>query len=103
MCQPDAARRVFCCTDPRQPVYDICGRLFSLDGFCHHRRTFDCHVLILVLEGTLHITAGGTARAVHAGGKMAFMSRKRRRPRPTCSLNMGMSPTPFGWPAVFSS
>lgn len=67
MCQPDAARRVFCCTDPRQPVYDICGRLFSLDGFCHHRRTFECHVLILVLEGTLHITAGDIPRTVHAG------------------------------------
>lgn len=26
----------------------------SMDGFLHHRRTFDCNVLILVLEGTLH-------------------------------------------------
>ncbi|MBQ8200848.1 MAG: helix-turn-helix transcriptional regulator [Clostridia bacterium] len=67
MCQIDIARRLFCCTDPQQPVYDVCGRLFSPGGFCHHRRTFECHVLILMLEGTLYITAGGIARAVHAG------------------------------------
>lgn len=46
---------------------DICGRLMSPDGFCHHRRRFDCHVLILVLEGTLHITSNGVQHQVQPG------------------------------------
>lgn len=46
---------------------DVCGQLISPDGFCHHRRRFEYHVLILVLEGTLHITATGKAYAVQAG------------------------------------
>ena len=58
--------RTFSCRQPHL-TYDVCGRLLSQDGFCHHRRTFDRHVLILVLEGTLHITGNGTARAVQAG------------------------------------
>lgn len=67
MSQVNTVCRFFNCPDPRQAVYDVCGRLFSPGSFCHHRRTFECHVLILILEGTLHITAGGIPRAVHAG------------------------------------
>ncbi len=44
----------------------------SRDGFLHHRRTFDCHVLILVLEGTLHITQSGLAHSV-ASGQYLFL------------------------------
>lgn len=39
--------------------YSVCGQLMSKDGFLHHRRTFEHHVLIFVTEGTLHITANG--------------------------------------------
>lgn len=63
----NAACRTLCSETAQLPSYDVCGRLFSPDGFCHHRRTFDCHVLILLLEGTLHITANGVPRDVHAG------------------------------------
>ena len=41
-------------------TFSVCGQLNSKDGFLHHRRTFDYHVLILVIEGVLHITANGT-------------------------------------------
>lgn len=45
------------CFDLRQPLeFTGCGNLTSHDGFLHMRRTFDHHLLILVLEGTLHIT-----------------------------------------------
>ena len=37
-----------------------CGNLISLDGFLHMRRCLDHYVLILVLEGTLHITQNGS-------------------------------------------
>lgn len=39
--------------------YSVCGQLVNKNGFLHHRRTFDCHVFILVMEGTLHITSAG--------------------------------------------
>ena len=39
--------------------YSVCGQLLSKDGFLHHRRTFEHHVLIFVTEGILHITANG--------------------------------------------
>lgn len=41
--------------------YSVCGQLISKDGFLHHCRTFEHHVLIFVTEGTLHITANGVA------------------------------------------
>ena len=41
--------------------YSVCGQLLSKDGFLHHRRTFEHHVLIFVTEGILHITANGIA------------------------------------------
>ena len=52
--------------DRERLTYDVCGRLVSQGGFCHHRRSFDCHVLILVLEGKLYITANGTPHTVRA-------------------------------------
>lgn len=39
--------------------YSVCGQVISKDGFLHHRRTFEHHVLIFVTEGTLHISANG--------------------------------------------
>lgn len=41
--------------------YSVCGQLISKDGFLHHCRTFEHHVLIFVTQGTLHITANGVA------------------------------------------
>lgn len=42
----------------KEPLkYNICGQLINKDGFLHHRRIFDCHVFIMVTEGTLHITS----------------------------------------------
>ena len=45
--------------------YSVCGQLISKDGFLHHRRTFEHHVLIFVLEGTLHITANEAVSYTH--------------------------------------
>lgn len=39
----------------------------SMDGFLHHRRTFNCNMLILVLEGTLHITQSDLPLSVASG------------------------------------
>lgn len=60
-------KRYFICRNETPMELDVCGQLISPDGFCHHRRTFECHVLILVQEGTLHITANGVRRTVRAG------------------------------------
>ena len=46
---------------------DICGQLISPGGFLHHRRSFEYHVLIFVLEGTLYITANEVPYSVSAG------------------------------------
>ncbi|MEO3944594.1 AraC family transcriptional regulator [Gorillibacterium sp. CAU 1737] len=55
-------------TSTSKPLhYSTCGNLLSKDGFLHHRRTFDCHVLILVLEGTLHITQSNVPRSITPG------------------------------------
>lgn len=62
---PELIRRLSCSGMPLS--CDVCGRLISPDGFCHHRRRFDCHVLILVLEGTLHVTSNGVPHRVQAG------------------------------------
>ena len=55
----------FCAAKPL--IYNVCGQLISSDGFVHHRRRFEYHVLIAVTEGTLHITANGVQYAVSAG------------------------------------
>ena len=39
--------------------YSVCGQLMSKDGFLHHKRNFEWNVLILVMEGCLHITSAG--------------------------------------------
>lgn len=62
----DHRSRILRCHQPHL-TYDVCGRLLSQSGFCHHQRTFNRHVLILLLEGTLHITANGSARDIRAG------------------------------------
>lgn len=45
----------------------VSGQLNSADGFLHHRRTFDYHVLIMVTEGTLFISSNNTLCQVTAG------------------------------------
>ena len=45
----------------------VCGVLTADNGFIHIRRVLDCHVLIMVLEGTLYITQNGCGFAVGAG------------------------------------
>lgn len=48
--------------ETRKPLqYEVCGQLIDNGGFLHHVRNFDQHVLILVTEGVLHITAAGRA------------------------------------------
>lgn len=47
--------------------YLVAGDLEAEDGFIHMRRVLDCHVLILVLEGTLFITQDCREFAVNAG------------------------------------
>jgi AraC-like DNA-binding protein len=44
--------------------YVSCGNLISKDGFLHQRRALDTNVLIMVKEGTLHITQGDTPYSV---------------------------------------
>lgn len=46
--------------------YDVCGQLISPDGFLHHRRRFEYHVLIVVTEGTLYITSDNIPYTVSA-------------------------------------
>lgn len=53
--------RNFCWKTEKPLQFAVCGRLVTADGFLHHRRSFDCHVFILVTEGTLHITTNGEA------------------------------------------
>ncbi|WP_438432696.1 AraC family transcriptional regulator [Gorillibacterium sp. sgz500922] len=56
---------------PSKPLrYYTCGNLMSRDGFLHHRRIMTCHVLILVLEGTLYITQSGAPHSVASGQYM---------------------------------
>lgn len=53
------------CSDTEKPItYSACGQLVSKDGFQHHRRCFDCNVLIVVTEGTLYMTAGNKSYEV---------------------------------------
>lgn len=52
--------RFFALNTEKPLSYDVCGQLISKDGFLHHRRTFEQNVFLLVLEGTLYITANNT-------------------------------------------
>lgn len=47
--------------------YDICGNLRAADGFLHHKRRMDRHVLIVVLKGTLYLLVEGEQVAVTQG------------------------------------
>lgn len=47
--------------------FDICGNLRAADGFLHHRRCMDQHVLIVVLKGSLHLLVAGEAVTVTEG------------------------------------
>ncbi len=53
-------------------AFNTCGNLMSKDGFLHHRRTFEYHVLIFVLEGTLNITQSNVSHSV-ASGQYIFL------------------------------
>ena len=51
---------LFCVYDPSHPVqYLSSGNLVRKDGFLHERRNIDSFVLILVCQGTLHISQNG--------------------------------------------
>ena len=46
-------------SDAKNPLrHTLCGNVLSDDGFLHPKRTLDVFVLILVREGTLHISQG---------------------------------------------
>lgn len=54
--------------DTAKPLkFDICGNLRAADGFLHHRRCMDQHVLIVVLKGSLHLLADGEQVTVSQG------------------------------------
>ncbi len=61
------SKRIFCCKTTKPIKYDICGQLISPSGFLHHRRTFEYNVLIMITEGTLHITANGVPYSLDKG------------------------------------
>ena len=51
------SQMLYCTYQARYPVeYLSSGNLVSSDGFLHARRNIDSFVLIIVREGTLHIT-----------------------------------------------
>lgn len=51
-----------------QPVkYHICGNLRASDGFLHHKRSMEDHVLIVVLKGTLYLRVEGKETIVQSG------------------------------------
>ncbi|MGN1090529.1 MAG: AraC family transcriptional regulator [Huintestinicola sp.] len=49
--------RIFGCKTKAPLKFSVCGQLISPSGFVHNRRSFDENVLIMITEGTLHITA----------------------------------------------
>lgn len=57
----------FYATELESLRYLVAGDLEAEDGFIHMRRVLDCHVLILVVEGTLYITQDGREFEVNAG------------------------------------
>lgn len=56
--------RFFIAEATNEVKFDVAGNLISKDGFLHHRRNFQYHVLILVKEGVLYINQNGTDYAV---------------------------------------
>lgn len=51
-----------------QPVkYHICGNLRAADGFLHHKRSMEDHVLIVVVKGTLYLLVEGRETIVPSG------------------------------------
>lgn len=58
--------RIFYTTSAQLRFFS-CGNFVSREGFVHQRRTLNCCVLILVTEGTLHITSGGEKYDVSKG------------------------------------
>lgn len=59
-------------TDTCMPVLLGQGLLATADGFTHADRQLPFHVLIYVLEGTIHVTEDGTDYAVQPG-EMLFL------------------------------
>lgn len=54
--------------DTARPLrFDICGNLRAADGFLHHKRCMDQHVLIVVLKGSLHLLVEGEQVTVSQG------------------------------------
>ena len=51
-----------------QPIkYQICGNLRTSDGFLHHKRCMELHVLIAILKGTLYLRVDGENVVVRSG------------------------------------
>lgn len=51
-----------------QPIkYQICGNLRASDGFLHHKRSMELHVLIAILKGTLYLRVDGENVVVRSG------------------------------------
>ena len=51
-----------------QPIkYQICGNLRTSDGFLHHKRSMELHVLIAILKGTLYLRVDGENVVVRSG------------------------------------
>ena len=63
----DKTTPIFACNIIHPLKYEVCGQLLSPDGFLHHRRCFEYHVLLLVTEGTLYITLCDIPYTVSAG------------------------------------
>ena len=63
----DKATPIFTCNTILPLQYEVCGQLLSPDGFLHHSRCFEYHVLLLVTEGTLYITSGSIPYTVSSG------------------------------------
>lgn len=62
-----ADKRYCRCSDDGRPEFYGCGNLSAPAGFVHQRRTMGCMVLIYVLAGELHISAGGRLHDVKSG------------------------------------
>ncbi|MGN0505039.1 MAG: AraC family transcriptional regulator [Lachnospiraceae bacterium] len=63
---PDSPR-IFACKTKNPLRFSVCGQLISPSGFIHCRRTFEYHVLIMITEGTLYITANNVPYILKAG------------------------------------
>lgn len=62
-----AGKRYCRCSADGRPEFYGCGNLSAPAGVVHQRRTMGCMMLIYVLSGELHISAGGRLHDVKSG------------------------------------